>query len=79
MGYSDTKNVSRVVQLFQYRLEGRSITRKTVRNTVITFSTHVPNRNRNKGNSGRRIAKRTQENMELVRDQIAENENFSTR
>ena len=75
---SDIKNVSRVVQLFQYRFEGRSVTRKTVRNTVIQFSTHGTILNRNKGYSGRRISKRTQENMELVRDQIAENEDFST-
>ena len=57
--YSDIKNVSSVVQQFQYRFEGRSVTRKTVRNTVIKFSTHGTILNINKGNSGRRITKRT--------------------
>ena len=57
----------------------RTLTAKTDRRTILKYQEHGTILNRNKGNSGRLITKRTAENIELVRHEIEENEQFSSR
>ena len=57
----------------------RTLTAKTVRRTILKFQEHGTILNQNKWNSGRLITKRTAENIELVRHEIEENEQFSSR
>ena len=76
--FNETKNVNTVMERF-IRTYERTLTAKTVRRTILKFQEHGTILNRNKGNSGRLITKRTAENIELVRHEIKENEQFSSR
>ena len=68
-----------VVRAYQEHFQGRSVSRVIVRRTIAKFCSHATILNRNKGNSGRLITKRTLENIQLVHQQIEEHECFSTR
>ena len=72
-----TKNVNTVMERF-IRTYEKTLTTKTVR-TILKFQEHGTILNRNKGNSGGLITNRTAENIELVRNEIEENEQFSSR
>ena len=76
--FNETKNVNTVMERF-IRTYEKTLTTKTVRRTILKFQEHETILNRNKGNSGRLITKRTAENIELVRNEIEENEQFSSR
>ena len=76
--FNETKNVNAVMERF-IRTYERTLTAKTVRRTILKFQEHETILNRNKGNSGRLITKRTTEKIELVRHEIEENEQFSSR
>ena len=76
--FNETKNVNTVMERF-IRTYERTLTAKTVRKTILKFQEHGTILNRNKGNSGRLITKRTAENIELVRHEIEENKQFSSR
>ena len=76
--FNETKNVNALMERF-IRTYERTLTAKTVRRTILKFQEHGLILNRNKGNSGRLITKRTAENIELVRHEIEENEQFSSR
>ena len=67
--FNETKNVNTVMERF-IRTYERTLAAKTVRRTILKFQEHRTILNRNKGNSGRLITKRTAENIELVRHEI---------
>ena len=70
----------RVSSANQEHFQGRRVSRVTVRRTIAKFCSHgTIVLNRNKGNSGRLVTKRTPENIQLVYQQIEEHERFSTR
>ena len=65
--FNETKNANTVMERF-IRTYKRTLTARTVR-TILKFQEHGTILNRNKGNSGRLITKRTAENaLATVRD-----------
>ena len=77
--FDTINNVTGVARAYQEHFQGRSVSRVTVRRTIAKFCSHRTILNRNKGNSGRLVTKRTPENIQLVHQQIEEQEGFSTR
>ena len=77
--FDTINNVTGVVRAYQEHFQGISVNRVTVRRTIAKFCSHGTILNRNKGNSGRLVTKRTPENIQLVHQQIEEHEGFSTR
>ena len=77
--FDTSNNVTGVVRAYQEHFQGRSVSRVTVRRTIAKFCSHGTILNRNKGNSGRLVTKRTPENIQLVHQQIEEHEGVSTR
>ena len=73
--FNETKNVNAVMERFIPTYE-RTLTAKTVRRSILKFQEHGTILNRNKG---RLIIKRIAEKIELVRHEIEENEQFSSR
>lgn len=77
--YGETKNVKATVQQFQAKYDGRLLSENTVRKTVVKFQEYGTIHNRNKGHSGRRLTKRTPENIQLVQNRLQEDAYFSCR
>ena len=65
--FKETKSCKQVRRTFIEKFPQRnSPTKKTVYRTVKKFNKHGSIVNRNKGNSGRKITQRTEDNIELV-------------
>ena len=65
-----------VVRASQEHFQGRSVSGVTVSRTIAKFCSHETILNRNKGDSGRLVTKRTPENIQLVHQQIEEHGDF---
>ena len=62
--FDTINNVTGVVRAYQEHFQERSVSRVTVvRRTIAKFCSHGTILNRNKGNSGRLVTKRTPENI----------------
>ena len=78
--FKETKSCEQVRRTFIEKFPKRnSPTKKTVYRTVKKFNEHGSIVNRNKGNSGRKITQRTEDNIELARQITAEHPRSSVR
>lgn len=78
--FKETANVEHVRREFHLAYPQRDTPhRRTIHRTVEKFNEHGTILNRNKGNSGRRITERTQENIATVRQLITHDPNMSVR
>jgi hypothetical protein len=78
--FKETKSCEKVRRAFIEKFPLRSSpNKKTVYKTVSKFDEHGSILNRNKGNSGRKITKRTEANVAFVRQLITENPHCSVR
>ena len=57
--FDTINNVTGLVRAYQEHFQGKSVSRVTVRRTIAKFCSHGIILNRNKGNSGRLVTKRT--------------------
>ena len=78
--YFETKSYDYVIHAFQNRFPNRNTPSiSTIYRNVQKYSNEGTSLNLNKGRSGRRRTVRTQENIDRVRQGLAENPNISTR
>ena len=78
--YFVTKSIQEVLRLFRIAFPGRHVPNSTtVWRNVRKYRQHGTSLNRNKGNSGRIKAGRSEENIAAVAQQLANNPHVSSR